>query len=201
MNRSPRILRQRLGALVLLILVLDACGAAASAAPPGGGASPSAATAASVSAASAGAGEPAATSGGSGGTAGGSGGTAAGTVDFCKAFTDAEISTFLGRPAHNSGPQAATTSSNCSWQDDGLTTVRVLKSDADNCASDKDAIGSAGSAYPGADFAGPSPLGAMFAGVVKRGSCFEIEVSPTGQSPKADALAGLLQQFVQRVGA
>ncbi|HET9615157.1 MAG TPA: hypothetical protein VFP22_10115 [Candidatus Limnocylindrales bacterium] len=145
--------------------------------------------------------QPAAGATASAAAAGGSGSTAGGITDFCKVFTDAEITTFLGRPAHNAGTQAATTPTNCTWQDDNLTTVWVLKSDPENCASDKDAIGSAGSAYPGADFAGPSPLGAMFAGVVAGGSCFEIEVTPTERSPKPDAVAALLQQFVQRVGA
>jgi hypothetical protein len=132
----------------------------------------------------------------------GAGGTAAATTDFCKLFTEAEISTFLGRPAHLTGQSAAsTTPFNCSWQDNDLTTVWVAKSDAATCASDKDAVGSQGGTYPGADFAGPSVVGAMFAGVVRSDACYEVEVSPTEKSPAADAVAQLLAQFVQRVGA
>jgi hypothetical protein len=116
-------------------------------------------------------------------------------------FTDAEITTFLGRSVHGTGRRAATTANNCTWEDDSLTTVWLLKADPDTCASDQAAIGSAGGSYPGADFSGPSSLGATFAGVVAGGVCFEVEVTPTERSPKPDAVAVLLGQFVQRVGA
>lgn len=189
MARSLAATSRQAAVTLLVTVILGACGGgspASSAGATGGPGSTAAAGGPASSPGSAGSGSPA---------AGG------GTTDYCTVFTAAEITTFLGRTAHASGPQAATTADNCTWQDDNLTTVWVLKSDADTCASDKEAIGSAGSSYPGADFAGPSPLGAMFAGIVASGACYEVEVNPTERSPKADALAQLLQQFVERVGA
>ncbi len=200
MTRSHRIH----GALLLLALVVGACGgsspAASSGTAGGSGSSPASAPSSDVGASS-GPVEPSGpVAGGSGEPVGGSGGSAGGVTDLCTVFTDGDITTFLGRAAHGTGPQAATTAANCTWSDDSLTTVWVLKADPDTCASDQAAIGSAGASYPGTDFAGPSQLGATFAGVVSGGTCYEVEVTPTERSPKPDAVAALLQQFVQRVG-
>ena len=197
---SPMI-RRVAGALVLVPFVLGACGSTPGAPASNATARPSGATSAdtaapsatSGSAASSGAGAPA-----SGGSA--AGGPGSRVTDLCKVFSDAEITTFLGRAAHGAGKQAATTPDNCTWQDDSLTTVWLLRSDPDTCASDKEAIGSASISGPGVDFAGPSQLGAVFAGVTVSGVCYEIEVTPTERSPKPEALAGLLAQFEQRAG-
>src|SRR5689334_20935437 len=185
MPRLSPTLRRPAGALVLVPLVLGACSSTPAAPPPstaaqpGSAASAGTATSGSVASTGAGAGAGASVSGGAASGGAASGGAAGGVTDLCKAFTDAEVTTFLGRAAHGAGKQAATTQDNCTWQDDSLTTVWLLRSDPDTCASDKEAIGSASIADPSVDFAGPSQLGATFAGVTVSGVCYEVEVTPT----------------------
>lgn len=178
-------------AVALLGASLAACSSGPATQPPGSsgaGQLPGAAT-------PAGSGAPVGSQGSSGAGSGGAGQTA----DICALFTAAEIGSFLGRSATQGGTAAGEAQS-CRWDGDDLTSVYLYRTDTSECDDTKASV--TGGPVTGADFAGPNAgLGAMFAGVVKGGACYVVEVAPTEKSPQPDALVQLLQTFVQRAGA
>ena len=140
----------------------------------------------------------AAATAGPGGTQNTTGGGS--TADICKALSSADISSFLGKAVTANGPVAGESQS-CSWYSDDLTNVYLYRTDPGECDDTKASLTPIGS-VPGADFSGSSAgLGATFAGSVKGGACYVVEVAPTERAPKPDVLGQLLQQFLQVMGA
>ncbi|HEY2915986.1 MAG TPA: hypothetical protein VGI98_02110 [Candidatus Limnocylindrales bacterium] len=135
--------------------------------------------------------------GGSQASTGGGGGS---TADICALLSPADISSFLAKPFTATGPTPGEAQS-CSWRSDDLTSVYAYRTDPGECDDTKASLTPI-AGVQGADFAGSSAgLGATFAGSVKGGACYVIEVAPTERAPQPDVLGQLLQQFVQVMGA
>jgi hypothetical protein len=119
--------------------------------------------------------------------------------DYCSLFTTDEIGAVLGTKVGvaNQNPDPNT----CVWFTSDGTTVLLKKDTADTCTGDESLVeAQGGGQIQGSTFVGPAIAGAVIAGTVVNGACYEAVVA-NGPTPKLDALANLLQQFIQRVGA